>query len=458
MGLSLTMDMSMRGGLGRTGTSGVVNPFLASAQKIMAINASPRTLTSSALSIDISNTGNSTINGRSFAAGGIVPTASIPDGQSGPLNANSKWIITKPPATQTAANLTFAPGNSKIFMFSGQKFDFKAGLNSGVSFTIRWSTDNGLTWKQSPQTVCTVNCWCLIDFGAPLGVNGVVEVIGDDESFQTFGFNFDTGSSAPAAFVDTALPTGLLFGDSFVFGSGSRTDGIANDQRASIAMCRKMAETIGSLQAYNHGFRTNGFSNDHSGVQSKFKDRILDPVDGTLSEGNHWGAVDYFTISSSINDDTSSGPTLLADATAAFQNIRTLQPNALIVMVCGARSPDLTESALWVTSYLNAFKAVFGSTSAQWVANGAYFVDGSRTSGANWTPAGAVGSSPYFEPATNVNADTIHPNAAGHAYLGQKYGQGVVDLANLILGAVQLRVTTAGDTRVTTTGDTRRVA
>jgi len=408
--------------------------FTPSAQKIVDIWAAKRTVNRSPASpptVTLNSTAVSTINGRTLAQGGIVLTPSVPDGPSGPMNADSRWVVTKDPSVQVESNRTFAPGNSKLFTFTGQKFDFKVAITSGKSFTLRWSTDNGLTWGQSGPHVPTLVSWALVDFGS--AATRVVEVICEDQILQTYGFNFDNGLT-PAAWSDPDIPLGAGFGDSYIFCQGTDDAAIytANKQQATAGMTRQMAEYLGFLQIRNHGFRTNGFSNDQANVQSKFKDRLdlPAPADHALSEGLVMGTMDFVVTAGSINDNSVTfDAERLADVTDYFTRLRAMQPTALIVLALGATPPQNGEGTSWHDDMINGFKAVFGANESAWVANGAYLLDGTRATGANWVPAGATGSSAYF-PGTG---DTVHPNAAGHAFFGQKYGDALLYLAQQVI-------------------------
>ena len=412
--------------------------FAAAAQKVVNAWAAKQTLNrspSSPPTITVGSTANSTINtGQTLAMGGLTPTPSVPDGYSGPCNADSRWVVTKDASTQVESNRTFAPGNSKLFVFTGQKFDFKAAIVSGKSFTIRWSTDNGLTWNEvGPTPIGAASCWCLVDFGS--AATRVVEVLCEDQLLQTYGFNFDTGAAAPAAWsYPSNFPLGAMFGDSYVFCQGTDDAAVytSNKQWATKGMTRQMAEYLGFLQIRNHGFRTNGFSNTQSGVQSKFCDRmdLPLPADHSLSEGLVMGTMDYVVTPGSINDNSSAyDATRAADTQAYFTRLRAMQPNALIVFPVGMTPPQSSQSATWLADCKTGFNAVFGSTPSQWIANGAFFLDGSRATGANWIPSGATGSSAYY-PGTG---DITHPNATGHAFAAQKYGDALLYLAQQVL-------------------------
>jgi len=426
--------MSLGLGAYRAGTSSAPSIFAASAQKIVDAWAAKQTVNRSPASpptVTLGNTGVSTINGRALNQNGIVPTTSIPDGYSAPMNADSRWIVTKAASTQIESNRTYAPGNSKMPIFTGQAFDFKASVSSGKAFSIRWSEDNGATWNEVGPYVCTLSSWTLVDFGS--AATRVVELICEDQAFQTYGFNFDTGTTPPEAWAYTG-PAGVMLGDSYVFNQGAGAIvGLSNNQHATKGMCRQMAEYLGFLQIRNHGFRTNGWSNTQSGVQSNFKDRIdlPAPADNALSEGIVMGANrDFVVVPTSINDASATfDGTRRTDVSTALARLRAMQPNALIVVPFGANAPQLAEPTNWLNDMKNGFNDVFGTTEAEWIANGAYFIDGSRAAGAAWVPAGVAGSSAYFP----ASGDPQHPNTAGHAFFGEKYGDGLLYLAQQIV-------------------------
>lgn len=480
LGLGLGLTAVRRAGGGGGGAA----LFAASAQKIVDASAAKRTvvLASSPPTVDLTNTGASTINGRLLNQNGATATASVPDGKSGPGGppGTQNWIMTKAPgfaydpATQTGR--TYAPGNSKRFIYNGQKFDFKVGISSSKTLSIWYSEDVAggyKIWKkvQDDSYLTTQQSWCLVDFGS--AASRAIEIIGEDEGMQLFGFNFEAGTTI-SAMADT-MAVGMMLGDSYVFGQGASQYSVTrNGQQATKGMVRKVAEYLGTLNAYNNGYRTNGFANNQGGVQAYFHERIDMAVTG-FAEGTHWGTLDWVIMPASINDDGKNVTLVQDNTTLAFQKLRAAQPTALILFTLGAQPPtgDLNGGANNVRPDNSAthnarragFKAVFGNTSAEWIANGAYMIDGTEA-GENWVPSGLIGTSAYF-PGGTTNADGAlpdyaHPNVAGHDFFASKYAAGLLTLATAIVATggatANLRTTTTGDQRVTTSGETRKAA
>jgi hypothetical protein len=320
-------------------------------------------------------------------------------------------------------------------------FEFAHGRIGAASCTIRWSNDGGKTWLQA-YTQWDYNVdkkWIQVDFGS--AAPRVVEVICEDQGLQTYGFNFDTGDTPPAPFIDFDVPLIQAFGDSYVFGQGSGDFGNGidehpNNQRATSGMARKMSEYIGGLQVFPHGLRSNGFAAQYKPTpkQSNYADRIKCPTIPEFSEGSLYGPLDLIVMPSTINDDVPGADMVRREsAAAAFVNMRELQPDALILFPVGARAPQFGERDAWLDDYKNGFNDVFGATEAEHIANGAYLHDGSRRDGANWTPegTGVEGSNPHFGVSAPIG-DPGHPTALGHDFLGQRYAEGAVILAKKV--------------------------
>jgi hypothetical protein len=367
----------------------IIGSFAAAALKVLKVNAvdNKRTVSDGSASVTITEyEADSTINGTSLTGGGMVDEADVPSFLSGDVFIN--WIIKQPANELVGHNspLTFAPGSSKCFLFSGQVFEFAHGKIGAASCTIRWSNDGGQTWLQA-YTQWAYNVakkWIQVDFGS--AAPRVVEVICEDQGLQTYGFNFDTGDTPPAPFIDFDVPLIQAFGDSYVFGQGSGDFGNGidehpNNQRATSGTARKMSEHIGGLQVFPHGLRSNGFAAQYKATptQSNYADRIKCPTIPEFSEGSLYGPLDLVVIPSTINDDVPGADLIRRDSTAAaFANMRELQPDALILFPVGARPPQFGERDVWLDDYKNGFNDVFGTTEAEHIANGVYLHDGSR--------------------------------------------------------------------------------
>lgn len=390
----------------------------------------------------------STINGASLTGGGVVDERDMPPGYSFPIRG--KWILTsaQDPIDPTP-NQTFAPGMSTTFIFEGQVFEFKGGVLGTGAFAMRWSDDGGKIWKQIYRSSSDDQHWYQFDFGS--AATRIVEVIGCSQTIAINGFNFDTGPSVPAAWTDVDLPLVTMFGDSYVFGQNAddlgpgqeATDG--DDQNAVNGMTRKLGEYLGCLQVRNQGLRGNHFSPADvavgGGYQAPTKSNYADRLSGGAYPDFAEAALDLdaggvmrdlFVIPSTVNDDALKFEgKRRAEIAKAFRRLRQLQPNCMILFPVGARAPQWGEGELWLEAYQEGFRDVFGQTEAEWIANGAYLHDGSRRDGANWIPAGAEGSSPFFGDGV-VNGDSGHPTAAGHDYLAGKYAEGAIYLAEQI--------------------------
>lgn len=441
MALNLGLGLGITAGLSGGGPSSQAILFAPSAARILNRNSPGSRASVVDGSGDITLTvydGNSTINGKSISGGGEIDELDMPYGYSCPIRG--KWILSSPqdPLDPTPT-LTFANGMSTLFLFTGQRFEFKGGVLGEGSFAVRWSEDGGTAWKQAYYARSADPYWHQLDFGS--AASRIVEVLGCDQSLGINGFNFDTGSSIPAAYTDADMPLGTMFGDSYVFGQNADDEGAGptnnNNQKSINGQTRKLAEKLGCLQIRNHGLRGNRFG-DLQASRSNYADRIdggiYPDVGEAFFDGDAGPALrDFWVIPSTINDD---GPAYdgvrKVGAIDAFRNLRRNQPNCLIMFPIGARAPQFTESPVWTSDYKEAFVEVFGATKADWIENGAYLHDGSRTEGANWTPAGAEGSSPYFGDGV-VNPDSGHPTAAGHDYLAEKYYEGLIHMSQEIV-------------------------
>ncbi len=380
----------------------------------------------------------STINGTSLSGGGLVDEKDVPFGYSCPIRGS--WILTEPQdPIDPDPSLNFANGMSNLFVFEGQAFEFKGGTLGAGSFALRWSEDNGTTWKQIYNASSNDSNWYQFDFGSV--DTRIVEVIGCDQTLALNGYNFDTGTTPPLAHSDPDLPMVTMFGDSYVFGQNADApDNLsggsnANDQNALNGQTRKLGEYLGCLQVRNHGLRGNRFSGGQSN-RSKYADRLTGGVYPTVAEALvdiDSGTVerDLFIIPSTVNDDGLSYDGERRTACAeAFSRLRELQPNCMIMFPVGARAPQWLERDEWLDDYKNGFIDTFGTTESEWIENGAYLLDGSRRDGANWTPAGAEGSLDTFGGSAY---DPGHPTEIGHDLLAQKYSEGVIYMAQEIV-------------------------
>ena len=447
-----------------------VSDFTTAAQRILDINASPKTLTRTSApaasgGVDITiYSGVSTIDATtdSTAGGGKIDKSDVPDGYAGPIQPDVNWIIGGtlnpyyPPEELVqedgSVGLTFAPGNSKLFLFDGLEFEFLPGGAGANSVGINWSDDNGATWKQAPLFVWDDVDRGFIKFTFPDSRARVVELIGGDQGLQVYGFNFGAGAAnvAPLPFIDTTTPKGMLFGDSFMFGQGAHDQGGGvfigrNAQNGLRGLPRAFGEELGSLWVYNHGLRGGAWTDKGETVplkHTKMAERLTFFYP-QWSEGSRFGQYDYVIMASTVNDAALyQQPNIRADVEAGLLAARAEQPNAIIVLCVGANAPQNNEMETWLDGYKNGFKDAFGDTPAEWIANGAYFHDGSRRDGANWTPAGAEGSSIYFGDGVTYPrvptdredyGDSGHPTVAGHAYLAQKYVEGLLIAASAVV-------------------------
>lgn len=443
VGLPLSNSFQFGGTSGGGGGGSTAADFAVSAARILNRNspgarASVTTGTGTVTHTQYST--DSTINGTTLVGGGVTDEKDVPMGYSCPIRGT--WILTSPqdPVDPTP-NLNFANGMSNLFIFEGQVFEFKGGSLGEGSFAIRWSEDGGTVWHQRYYASSGESAWEQFDFGSV--ATRIVEVIGCDQTLAINGYNFDTGATPPAAYTDDDLPLITMFGDSYVFGQGADDEGAGgtnvNGQNAINGQTRKLGEELGCLQVRNHGLRGNRFSNVQAN-RSNYADRLTGGIYPTVAEVDYsldaagTGARDLWIIPSTINDDSGGPDTPIglvqeADTADAFRRLRAAQPNAMIMFPIGARAPQFTESDRWLDNYKNGFTSVFGTDEAGWIEQGVYLLDGSRRDGADWTPAGLEGSSAYFGQAAD---DPGHPTAAGHAYLAEKYAEGVIYMAQQI--------------------------
>jgi len=396
------------------------------------------------ITVTIYNT-NSTINGTSLTGGGLVDEKDVPFGYSCPIRGS--WILTEPQApVDPDPSINFANGMSNLFVFEGQVFEFKGGTLGDGSFALRWSEDDGVTWKQIYNASSDDQNWYQFDFGS-VGTR-IVEVIGCDQTLALNGYNFDTGATPPLLYADPDLPLITMFGDSYVFGQNADTlDNTTgggtnpNDQKAISGMCRQFGEKLGALQVRNHGLRGNRFRPGQSN-RSNYADRLSGGVYPSAAEALFAGDAggeprDLFVMPTTINDDSASDdPTLRPAVAEAFRRLRELQPNCVIIFPVGARAPQFSESDHWLDNNKDGFTDVFGTTEAEWIQNGVYLVDGSRRDGANWDPSGAEGSSPNYG---GVGFDSGHPTETGYDYLSGKYADGAIYAAQEIVKEATLQ-------------------
>lgn len=439
-------------------TAAVLPDFSVSAQKVIDAAASPLSLTYNPTGVTISHyAGVSVIDptrDSTTAGGGAVNRNNLPNGFSGPIQED--WLVSEYPdgLTSEGGGLTYANGQSKMFYYDGQSFEYKQGSVGGMSVALIWSEDAGATWYQSDlldydAANDVAKGWTHFDFGS--AAPRIVEIIGCDQSIQMYGFNFSNGQTTNFLPFDYQGPRGVNAGDSYAFGQGANNFGHntpfigVNAQNALAGQSRRLPYHLGCLFGFvNCGIRSNPFTIKpangvyESGGYSTMHERFLCATFPEFSELGVFGTLDVVHIPYTINDHPPGMDGLREPyVAAALRNARRAQPNALIVFSVGANPPQFGESTLWHDEPIAAFKSVFGETEVEWIANGAYLNNGSRTSGANWTPAGVEGGSPHFgDPNATPAGDEGHPTAAGHDFLAEKYADGIKYLANAIVNGL----------------------
>ena len=354
------------------------------------------------------------------------------------------------------------------FTYSGRAFEFLVTTNAGnawgVDYKIRYSEDDGATWKWAQPGVVNVplnsGAWyVLIDFGTAAA--RTVEIVGGYYG-QNFGFHFETGQSpgVPTGRAHNALKM-AMFIDSFTYGQGAYPD-------FTQSLNRIAAEAVGSLGIFNHGLRGNRWGYTRTdGNYPCIPDRLYNG--GAFSEIGLHGALDVVFLCATINDGAANTTPLAAKLRAqvrcAFEIVRSQQPTALIFFVFGMHAPEGVSPTVGTQAYLNGWYDALGADPGAWLIDGdavASSVIPAATrviqAGTPWIASGANGSAPtYFYPtataSTNsaaelarLNAaltaagyatissgtwagqtpiDIYHPTPAGHVYLGGKIAAGV---------------------------------
>lgn len=393
------------------------------------------------------NTGASTVNGRSLAAGGSIAASAVPDGKSGTAGqtalgaTNGGYIYAD--TTQGLTQNTYANGGSKRWVYTGtvgSHFDFKLSYPGGntvsnttqVLVTYTEDADSASpTWYRAtvrPSTQSTTVQYFDVTFpSAPAGAGKrAVEVYLPQGNLIT-GFNFEAGATI-AAYNDNRI-AGAGWNDSYVFGQALL------DMTYGVPMHVTM-DALGSPNAVSFGHRTNAWARigGTTGVHAYVADRIGSNPYG-FDESTRFGFLDVVSGHMSINDNTLGnynsvstsnkfvnqngnfvvGTTTLKNLLVlAFRRMRLMQPTAFITIDTAWASPDAVPSSAYVAILQSAFDQVFGSDP---LADMLDFLGGNyRWMGAN-TPvttftaplvaAGAIGSSQYFPPQTASITATI---------------------------------------------------
>ena len=435
----------------------------------------PLTVPGSTATISV-NTSNSTVNGRTIAAGGSTATTSVPDGsgvggQTAQTVAAGAYIYADTSAGAiTTGCLTWAPSVSKRWVFTGTTgthFDFKisgGGAYGQIEVMVLWTDDADSatpTWFQAsadPFIFKSVVSYLDVVFpSAPTGAGKrAVEVI-FGQGVAVAGFNFEAGATIGPYTKAAELKT-AAWNDSFDFGQSTVNQSLG-------LSVRQAAEYLGSHHAVSHGHRTNAWARigGSVGKHGYVADR-LSSNPWALDEVTRWGALDIGHFHMSINDNslwlftTNTAPTsifnnaggsnsfiqgpttLYNNLVTAFWRARLAQPGMMIVVDLGFHDPTATPNSAILTACRNAFATAFDSdklavlldfNAAQYRWMGSTYTISGMT--APFIAAGTAGTNTYFGggssaggtrcnitysitgttlTVTAVNAGTVVPNLA----------------------------------------------
>jgi hypothetical protein len=386
------------------------------------------------------NTGNSTVNGRTIAQGGLIATTSIPDGNAGPAGQTSQtfgFIY----ADTTVGTKALSTGMYKEWVFTGtvgSHFDIKVSSGGVPSTTIQvdfqYTEDyqngaNAVWYKASarPFTFPTVVCYIDVLFSTPpagAGTRAIRAICSQGVNF--FGMNIE--ASATIAATTSTRMKGGFWNDSYLFPQTPPDQTYGNP-------AHQLMDYFGSASCIAFGHKTNGWARKGGtiGVHAYVADRIVSNPWG-IDEGTRFGFLDVMAGHMSINDVTLENFVSLGTATAspkfnnaggsnsfenglttlanlvvlALQRMRYTQPNAWIVIDSGFYPPDTPTSSTVMGVYRTAFNTAFaGDYMAVLVdvSNGNYYWHNTVSATGDafpLIPAGASGSTIYAPSASTV--------------------------------------------------------
>lgn len=132
-----------------------------------------------------------------------------------------------------------------------------------------------------------------------------------------------------------------------------------------------------------------------------------------------FGALDALVIPLGINDNGGNATTVQANASAAISYAMAAQPNAIIIVFGPWRAPNKTTT----TTIANAIAAGYAAVADP---SRMCYVDTFATP--TYQDASGLNSTLY------IGADNVHPNSAGHAYLGARMAQDVIKCLRTLAG------------------------
>ena len=198
----------------------------------------------------------------------------------------------------------------------------------------------------------------------------------------------------------------LALGDSITEGrSSGDTMTYINDRWAST-----FAKLMGMNYMRNGGVGQTGYTNAAGGAHKK----LVDQLPELWASGDQYEIV---AVANGVNDfQTFPTATVTADALAAWQAIRTAQPNALII-VLGIWGCTYGPSAT-LLSVENALKAKFD----EWADPFSLFIRVSTDPAGPWVSGTGHVGAPTGEGNSDiyVSSDGLHPSRAGGIYNGEK--------------------------------------
>lgn len=284
----------------------------------------------------------------------------------------------------------------KIEAASGQVFR----MNVRVDGEMYSTTDVSLTGDNTLRHV-------LVDFGSAKPEGRLVEFFFNAAAF-VYGYNV-TANRRVWKPVYAGEPNVMIYGDSYTDGVGStnvrRT--MAYTAAAYMGISNIVASAVGGT-----GYIT-------ASSYMNFLTRIDD-----LSR---LGALDLLVVPGGINDNGNSAATVQAAVETFWSAAMAAQPNAIMACIGNFRAPSLAPTQAHHDAIRTGFLNVYDPKRMFFV-NTYQANSGSWTSNDNWqsgtgddgTPTGDGNADFYIRA-----SDRVHPNEAGHEYLGRKLAAAV---------------------------------
>lgn len=196
--------------------------------------------------------------------------------------------------------------------------------------------------------------------------------------------------------------TGIFGGDSFTQGNG-----LAN-QLYYNTFAWKAGNRLGFARTFNLGINSTGYTSTGGGSFRKQADQVV-------HDWSRYSDVDVVFLAAGYNDKSLTQATVMADALAAWQAVRSLYPDALIV-VCGVWGGNTGPSAATITCE-NNLKTQFDA----WADSFSVWIPVSTDVSPWQSGTGRIGATTGVGNSdVTTGTDNVHPSEYGHEYLSAR--------------------------------------